>query len=389
MPDFPDPVDRIKGGIQSAVLNLLSGFSRLPELEVLVVSISKENKVPLRRKLYSNVDLLYIPEGSSSLSFVNYLLHCSRAVRRIIREFNPHLIHFEEGMNFLLMRFLAGRRRKHVLTIHGITFAEAKLKPRLLQKLKWYQNGVVERMLLPDHIIHISEYSKKIFSSLVRDRSPVIFNSVGNSFFSVPTPGSTGNRLLYVGVINIRKNLLSLLEAMHQLKQQGCEYVLDVVGDFDDTEQYRDKVMTLIREKQLGNAVRFLGWKSQEELLSIYTMNDIVVLPSLQETLPVVVAEAMAAGRVMVATDAGGVPEMIETGVDGFVYPKGDGEALKNILLALHNNQEKVLEIGKNARKSAGLKFHSLVVASQTLKYYKEVCQPQASTSFLKSYYLA
>ncbi|GAO44328.1 putative glycosyltransferase [Flavihumibacter petaseus NBRC 106054] len=370
VPDFPDPPDRIKGGIQSAVLNLLKGFESLP-IDVKVVSISRDTDNEYRRQLYSNVEVIYVPEGPAPLSFVNYFLHCSRAVRNIIKEYKPDIIHFEEGMNFLLIRFFAHKRYKHVLTIHGITFAEAKLKKYWKQRMKWYMNGIVERVMLPPHVIHISKYSKNIFSRLIREKAPIIFNAVGNSYFPIPELKATGNRLLYVGVINRRKNLMSLLKVLDRLQQKGCAFTLDIVGDFDESEKYREEVLPFVAARGLSQRVNFLGWKTQEDLIELYTNHDIVVLPSLQETLPVVIAEAMSAARVMVTTDVGGIPEMIDHGKDGFIYQKHQEDQLEGILMELFNNHELVSEVGAAARRSANRKFHCRVIAEKTFNYYQ------------------
>ena len=372
VPDLPDPLEHITGGVQSAVLNLLRGFEHF-HVDVMVLSITDDTTEVYTKKMLWNVRITYVPEGPSRLSSVNYVLHASRYVRDFVSTFDPHVVHFEEGMNFLLLRLFVHKRWKHVLTVHGITFAEARIKRNLFQKLKWYQNGIVEWLLLPRNIIHISEYSKRVISGGQENGFPVIFNAVTPDFFSIENYRGQGNQLVYVGVINIRKNIKLLLKALYKLKAAGKRYHLKVVGDYDRTEKYRGEIEAYIRKRGLADQVEFLGWCTQTELLQIYTDADIVVLPSRQETLPVVIAETMAAGRVMVASDVGGIPEMISHGESGYVFPSNDLEALYRILATLHMDREKIGEVGNAARVAARYKFHCKVIAARTISYYEKI----------------
>jgi len=379
VPDLPDPLEKIKGGIQSAVLNLVMGFASQP-VEVLLVSVDKSSRHTVFVPLLPNVTLQHIPEGRSSFSFFNYIFSCPSRLRKVIKNFRPDIIHFEEGMNFLLLRLFIGQQYKHVLTIHGITFAEARLKKNFLQRLKWYQNGIMEWLLLPKHIIHISKYSRQIFLSANKLEAPVIFNAVSSRFFNVDEKAGITNKLLFVGVINNRKNIVELLRAMTLLNAAGMHYRLEIVGDFDPSERYKEEVLDFIHTNGLEEQVNFLGWKSQEELEQIYQDTDIVVLPSLQETLPVVIAETMASGRVMVSSRVGGTPEMIDNGKTGFTYDIGDVNQLTGILQQLHDNSSRIMEIGANARIAAKEKFHRNVIAALTYESYRRFSQKSLTT---------
>jgi glycosyltransferase involved in cell wall biosynthesis len=372
VPELPDPLEKVKGGIQSAVMNLVRGFEHM-EINVLVVSVSKNIKSGYRKQLFPNVTIAYIPEGPASFSFINYMFFSSFQIRKMIKEFEPDVVHFEEGMNFLLMRACVNMRRKHILTVHGITFAEAKLKKNFLQRMKWYQNGIVEWLFMPKHVIHISEYSKAIVPSSNKKPLPVIFNAVDSRFFKVSDNADPGNQLLYVGVINLRKNLGMLLLVLKQLLDNGKNFHLNVIGDFDPSESYKEEITSFIADNKLEQYISFLGWKSQKELLTYYESCDIVILPSLQETLPVVIAETMAAGRVMVASAVGGIPEMIDHDETGCLFENKNELQLYEILANLHNNKQLIRKIGQNARVAASNKFRSDVIAKKTKEYYQYV----------------
>jgi glycosyltransferase involved in cell wall biosynthesis len=84
-----------------------------------------------------------------------------------------------------------------------------------------------------------------------------------------------------------------------------------------------------------GDAVRFTGYLDQENVAAILRESDALVLPSFAEGVPVVLMEAMASGKPVVATQVGGVSELVEDGVSGFVVPPGDPESLAGAIITL------------------------------------------------------
>jgi glycosyltransferase involved in cell wall biosynthesis len=101
----------------------------------------------------------------------------------------------------------------------------------------------------------------------------------------------------------------------------------------------------------LGDRVRFLGWAT--DLPVLYGALDIVVLTSRNEGTPVALIEAGAAGRPTVATDVGGVPEVVRDGETGFVEPAGDAAALAARVGLLLDDPERAAAMGRAARAHA------------------------------------
>jgi glycosyltransferase involved in cell wall biosynthesis len=87
------------------------------------------------------------------------------------------------------------------------------------------------------------------------------------------------------------------------------------------------------RARTLGDAVRFLGFRNQSELPALYDLCDVFALPSRFEPWGLVVNEAMNAGRPVIVSDrVGAAPDLVEDGVNGFIYPSGDVDALASLL---------------------------------------------------------
>ena len=147
-------------------------------------------------------------------------------------------------------------------------------------------------------------------------------------------------------------------------------FSLDVVGDYVD-DFYKTEVVSFIQKNKLGEYITFHGWVNQQRVQQVLTQADILVVSSKQETLPMVIAEAMSAGKVVVSTTAGGIPEMVEDGVDGFLYALPDVEGLVSMLQKLYNNTSLVLQIQARARKKAMQTYGSKEVAERTISFYQ------------------
>ncbi|MDC0736827.1 glycosyltransferase family 4 protein [Cognatishimia sp. SS12] len=156
------------------------------------------------------------------------------------------------------------------------------------------------------------------------------------------TPGAGGNKLLFVGRLAAVKGLPVLLQAM----QAAPDLTLDIIGDGPDRAALEAQAQGL----GLSARVRFLGYKSQSEVAEALIENDIFVLPSFAEGVPVVLMEAMAAARPVVTTRIAGVPELVKDGASGLLVPPGDIAALTEALVRLASDPERQKAMGTEGR---------------------------------------
>ena len=128
--------------------------------------------------------------------------------------------------------------------------------------------------------------------------------------------------LLTVAVLREPKGIGYMLEALPRLLPAFPDLRYVVVGDGPD----RTRLENMVARLGLGGSVLFAG--TRNDVNEILPAADVFVLPSLTEALPTVLAEAAACDLPIVATDVGGVAEMVEDGVTGFVVPPADPAAL-------------------------------------------------------------
>lgn len=128
----------------------------------------------------------------------------------------------------------------------------------------------------------------------------------------------SGDYLLYFGRLSCEKGIVTLVEAYAQVK---TELPLYIVGSGPIQEEIEKK----IKELGVGDRVSLLGYKSGQELKEIVKNSRCVCLPSeWYENGPYSIMEAMAAGKPVIVSNMGGLPEMVENGINGYVFMKKD-----------------------------------------------------------------
>jgi glycosyltransferase involved in cell wall biosynthesis len=150
-----------------------------------------------------------------------------------------------------------------------------------------------------------------------------------------------------------RKGIRFLIEAVARLADEFPALRLVIAGDGFE----RPELERLAAGLGIGNRTTFLGWVPNAELPRYYRAAAVSVIPSLEEGFGIPAAEAMGCEVPVIASDAGGLPEVVLDGVTGSIVPKGDSEALAAALRHLLNDPELCRRYGKAGRKIALQRF--------------------------------
>lgn len=135
-----------------------------------------------------------------------------------------------------------------------------------------------------------------------------------------------------------------LVEAVAQLVAEGFVLKLVLVGD----GSLREKIETAITRLGLEGTIEITGWATEAEVQRQIFASWAMVLPSFAEGLPVVIMESLALGRPVISTYVGGIPELVEPGVSGWLVPAGSLNALVTVMrTALQTPISELEQMGK------------------------------------------
>jgi glycosyltransferase involved in cell wall biosynthesis len=172
--------------------------------------------------------------------------------------------------------------------------------------------------------------------------------------------------ILTVGSLTEKKNHLMLLEAFHHVVMDFPESKLVIVGDGVN----RSKLQKYAIEKGIDARVTFLGKLDHERVKNEYLNCGIFALSSDQEGSPNVLLEAMSYGIPVVATRTGSVPEIIESGVSGFVTARRESLAFAEYLKKLLGSLKLRKEIGSRGRQEIINRFSGAIHIAELKKIF-------------------
>ena len=216
--------------------------------------------------------------------------------------------------------------------------------PFLPDYLHW-QRELLEYEL-SDYISIPSSFVKKTFLKEGIIKEKILLNPYGvnlSEFAQIPKNDDIF-RIIYAGNLSIRKGSYYLLEAFNELNLPKSE--LWHIGTINN------EILPLLNKCNNNYKIKFLGHKPQKELYRYYSQGSIFVIPSIEEGLAMVIAQALSCGLPCVVSENTGAGDIIENDFNGYVIPIRNIELLKEKILFLYEDKCKLENMSKNAVNS-------------------------------------
>jgi len=297
------------------------------------------------------------------------LLRDVRAIQEICRkiaEFSPDIMHLHSSKAGVVGRVAA---RLHnvpaIFTAHGWAFTDGVSR----NKQKFY--CLIERFLarMTRKIITVSEYDRKLALEKkvgTPDSILTVHNGVRDINFPCSTPQDERFvKFIMVARFDEQKDHELLLRSLSRLKKR-C-WSMELVGDGPLQEASR----RLAAQLGLEDRILFSGYCSDVE--QRIGASNVLVLASKWEGLPLTVIEAMRGGLPVVASNVGGVSELVIEGVTGFLTERGSESDMTDSLTTILENFECRASMGKAARKRYEQLFSFEMMRNRTVAVYKSV----------------
>jgi glycosyltransferase involved in cell wall biosynthesis len=201
------------------------------------------------------------------------------------------------------------------------------------------------------HVISQSTRDDLVARGIRPEQIAVIYPGIDAVWYAPDpaTPRLPRPTFLYVGRLKRYKGVDIALQALALARSTRSDLALEIAGTGDD----RARLESRARALHLGDAVRFLGFVSEEEKRRLLRSAWAVVFPSPKEGWGISNVEAAACGTPALASDSPGLRESVRHGETGFLVPHGDASALARRMLELASNAELVARLGAGARAFA------------------------------------
>ena len=336
-------------------------------------SLSEEEvieNVPVKRLLFLSPQFAFLQRGrfdllGASLYFYPRTLFY---LKKFIKKFMPEVInlHFPDSQIPFVLKLRRQFKFRLVVSLHGDE-VERFFDPNR-KRDKHGLNNLCEILSQADVVTTCSNYllSRAIaLESSIKQKGRVIYNGINLERFK--DNGSYGHPkpyLLAYGRFVYKKGFDILIDAFSKIEKEHSGVDLILAGDGEERENFKNQV----HELGLNNRIRFYGSATQKEIVALSNGCEFVVIPSRQEPFGIVALEAMAAGKAVLTTRVGGLPEFIEPSINRLVEP-----TVEDLAKGLDEWLGRSSEVRENGKKNAQqvLKYSIIHMADQYFEIYR------------------
>ena len=353
------------GGVGSYTYNLIHNLPS--DVEIHLITIDRPVVDPDDKTIWDeNIHIHKITEISSYESFfynVKFQLAVLKNLKKLHKLYNFDLIHSHSGhLPHLFSQFQ--NIAPLIVTVHTETKGLKKARKGL--KYKKDVTEVLHDSFSPiielgekinfqkaDILLPISKFTLRQINECygvdTKDKAKVIYNGVDTEFFK-PIDNHINDPLFitFVGRLYSLKGLDVLLKSISIIVNKGYKIKLMFLGR--GNIKYLKEICQSFLEKNSYSIVGMIDYKKMPE---IYNQSDVVVLPSVYEGCSSTILETLSSGKIIIASDAGGTPEIIRHGYNGLLFKSRNSSELAERIIDVFEKKIDIDNIKRNARESA------------------------------------
>lgn len=327
---------KVYGGAEKVVENL--AISLEDEVNI-ILYISEKNKNKFEFKCKStDSQIIYV--DNNIISYIKLIIETIKKNNdKKIKVINTH------GM----LANLIGLIIKVISKIRVITTIHSDIEYDFIGiKRKMYY--LIEKLVVRsfDEVVTVSQNLNNKIILRHKVKSITIYNGI--EFNKNPNIKENRNKdifaFLFVGRLTGVKNIELLLEGLKYLKDKKIKFFCNIIGDGDE----KDKLIKLSEVYNINELIKFHGYS--DDIDRFMNLSDVLVLTSHMEGIPITIIEAFKNGLPVLASDVGGIREMIDNGFNGILFDKEDIREFKKCMYDLATYRYDLEKMGVNARNS-------------------------------------
>lgn len=340
---------------------------RIDEVEIYRFRYAPDN---YERIAYAgNMHELVAKNPINSLIFLFLLFFFFLRAYKVSKKFDIQIIHAHwwvpSGLIGCFVSYLLNKPL--LITMHG---TDVRIITK--SKLSSFLARIVFRKA--SYITVVSDFLKKKLVSLLdlpKEKVLVIPMPVNTEKIKAFPVEENKDRkvILCVARYTKQKKLDVLLEALSLLKDWNMDFEAILIGEGPE----KDELLRRIEALSMGERIKLPGFMSQEELNKYYNLSDVVVLPSMDEGFGLVLVEAGLCKKPVIGARSGGITDIIEDGVSGFLVPPEDKLALAEALKRILSDNKLATRLGQNAYEQAWKKFSPQAITERFSTIYEKL----------------
>lgn len=356
------------GGAERMVTLLVNHLKKEPALDVRLCVLGERD--PFYASYGISEEPIFLKQPHFQFSW-HAFLRAVRSLKSVVREWQPHVVHSHLwAADMIAAAALTPSAIRHVVHIHDVWVLLRSTTWR--RKLRRAVYGVLMRGSRA-RFIACAESVKSDFARGLHfqpSRIEVIQNGLESSWLRHEpgrAPSTDRFDIGYAARLQSGKGQHVLIEAFAKVAKAIPHARLLLAGEGSQREAYRESARSL----GIQDRVVFLG--RVREMQPFYDGLDVYACPSFSEGLPMSILEAMARGLPVVATQVGGIPEIMADGVNGILVPPGNPDAMAEALIALASDPERRGALGRAAQARIREHFLADRVIEKLHHYYERI----------------
>jgi len=264
----------------------------------------------------------------------------------------------------ILLKIINSNKHKVLVHLHGLGLFKSYQNSGNIIK-RWVKKGFDK-----SNVICLSDKMKGDLGNLKTRKTFVLNNGVQfEDLRIIKKPGPI--HLIFFSNLNVSKGIFVFLETLNELNKKNIDFRTSIVGEeFDVTY---NQVLEYLDEHNIRNKVEQLGPLYESEKWSCLQESDIMILPTENDSFPLTILEALQAGLVVISTSVGGIPDIIQNGVNGIIIENISSELIANQVEDLISNPDKMSAIKIEAVKSYRNRYTFEVFEKNMLNIFQEI----------------
>jgi glycosyltransferase involved in cell wall biosynthesis len=376
--DFPLPGQPPCGGVEVVVKTLVGGLARRDDVDLHLLVSRADVRHPCVMPVSKNATVHFLPRFGR-LELPTFFLHDRILFHAVLRSLRPDVVHAQNLGRYAYVCGALGFR--YALTVHGVTSLEERVvgcsSPRMRLRQVLLRHVEANSLRRADAIVANSSYVGRMVEGKQRQRVECIPNPVEPLFFAPDATTPNEGRVVWVGRFSRLKGVDVLLRAWPRVRREVPRAHLRLIGAPGEALGTAE-MQSLVRQPE----VEVMGPMHGEALRAEYASAVALVLPSRQENAPLVVGEAMAVGRPVVASRVGGIPDMVQDGETGWLCEPANEDSLAECLIRLLRDSDQQRRMGRAARVKAEVSVRLEPIVERHVHLYHQLASRRDKRHF-------